>query len=59
MDLNPIEVQKHLEGADYPADAESLASVAERNGAPGEIVDAIRGAGGRFDGPDDVMRKLR
>jgi hypothetical protein len=59
MDVNPIELQKHLKGADYPATREDLVSLAESNGAPAEIVDALRNAGrDRFDGPDDVTEAL-
>ncbi len=60
MKLNPIEVQKHLKGVDYPADRDDLAATAERNGAPAEIVDALRGMGEEeFSGPDRVMAGLQ
>jgi hypothetical protein len=58
VDVNPIEVQKHLKGVEYPTDGESLASAAESNGAPKEIVDRLRGIGGQVSGPDDVMKRL-
>jgi hypothetical protein len=58
MDVNPIEVQKHLKGASYPTDAEDLARTAEGNGAPQEIVERIRSTGGEFSGPDEVMERL-
>jgi hypothetical protein len=59
MDVNPIEVQKHLSGVDYPASKDELVAKAESNGAPHEIVEALQGAGAeRFDGPDDVMEAL-
>lgn len=32
--LGPSEVQQYLEGVDYPADKETVASTAESNGAP-------------------------
>ena len=34
--------QKHLKGADYPASGEELASLAERNNAPDELVEQLR-----------------
>jgi len=55
MDVNPIELQKHLKGADYPASKDDLVATARGNGAPDEIVEALRNASGdRFDGPDQV-----
>jgi hypothetical protein len=59
MKVNPIEVQKHLKGMNYPADKETLVQTAERNGAGGELLDQLRGLGqDEFSGPDDVMRAL-
>jgi hypothetical protein len=58
MDVNPIEVQKYLKGVDYPTDAKTLASTAEDNGAPKEIVEELRGLAGEVSGPDQVMKKL-
>lgn len=57
--LGPSEVQKYLEGVDYPADKETVASTAESNGAPQELVDQIHGLGGdQFSGVDDVVSAL-
>jgi len=59
MDVNPIELQKHLKGADYPASKEDLIDLAERNGAPDEIVEALQATDSeQFDGPDDVQAAL-
>jgi Protein of unknown function (DUF2795) len=59
MDVNPIELQKHLKGADYPASKDDLVSLAEDNGAPSEIVDALRSASAsEFSGPDQVQKAL-
>ena len=59
MKVNPIEVQKHLKGMNYPADKETLVQTAEQNGASGELLDQLRGLGqDEFSGPDDVMRAL-
>lgn len=59
MDVNPIELQKHLKGVDYPASKEDLVRAAESNGAPQEIVDALRSAPqDSFDGPSGVQKAL-
>jgi len=53
------DVQKALKGADYPASREDLVSLAERNGADAEVVDALRDAdAGSFDSPADVMKAV-
>lgn len=60
MDFNPIEVQKHLKGVNYPASKEDLASTAESNGAPKELVDQLRNMDrDEFSGPDDVQEALK
>ena len=59
MDLDPIEVQRHLGGASYPATGDELARLAEDDGAPDDIVEALRGIGAdEVSGPDDAMRRL-
>ena len=59
MDVNPIEVQKHLSGVDYPAAKDDVIATAESNGASQEIIDALQRADAdQFDGPDDVMAAL-
>ena len=59
MDVNPIELQKHLKGVDYPASRDDLVSTAESNGAPQEILDAIRNSGkDSFDGPSAVQQAV-
>jgi hypothetical protein len=59
MDVNPIELQKHLKGVDYPASKDDLVSAAESNGAPEEVVNALRSAGqDSFDGPTAVQSAL-
>ena len=61
MEFDPIEVQKHLKGADYPASGEELASTAEsNNNAPKELVEKLRSFGEEtFSGPDKVMAALK
>jgi hypothetical protein len=59
MDVNPIEVQKHLRGIDYPASKDELISTAESNDAPQEIIEALQQLDrAEFDGPDDVQEAL-
>jgi hypothetical protein len=59
MDINPIEVQTHLKGVDYPASKDEVISTAEANDAPQEIVEALQQMDGtEFEGPDDVMAAL-
>ena len=59
MDVNPIEVQKHLGGVDYPATKDEVIATAESNGAPQEIIEALQQTdAAQFDGPADVMAAL-
>jgi hypothetical protein len=56
---NPT-VVRYLRGVGFPADKEDVASAAEKNGAPRELVRRIRNAGReRFDGPDEVMQEAQ
>jgi hypothetical protein len=53
-------VQKYLQGVNWPADKEQVASQAESNGAPQGVLDKIKNpGGGQFDGPQDVIGKLQ
>ena len=59
MNVNPIEVQKHLAGVDYPAIGDELADTARRNGAKDDVVQAISELRDeQFDGPDTLMERL-
>lgn len=59
MDIDPIELQKHLKGARYPASREDLVALAEGNDAPEEVLDALRGMPSEeLSGPDDVMEAV-
>jgi uncharacterized protein DUF2795 len=51
VDFNPLDVQKHLKGVDYPASKEDLASTAEGNNAPGDLVEQLRNL------PDEEYRR--
>ncbi len=60
MEFNPVEVQKHLKGVNYPANGDELASTAESNDAPGDLVEQLRNHGDEeFSGPDQVMAALK
>lgn len=58
-ETNPVELQKALKGADYPADRKDLASRARENGADPGLVEKISDLSKKkFDGPDDVQREV-
>ena len=60
MDFNPDEATQYLEGVEYPASKEDLASAAQDNGAPEELVERL-GTLGRpsFSGPEEVVDELQ
>ena len=58
MGFDVTEVQKALKGADYPADGDDLADLADSNDASQEIVDALRGLG-EAESAADVMSQLK
>ena len=59
MDFDPDEATQYLEGVDYPASKDDLATAAEGNGAPDELVERLRTMGRPdFSGPDEVVAEL-
>ncbi len=59
VDFDPEEAKQYLEGVDYPASKEDLASVAEANGASDGLLERIRTLGRpTFSGPDEVVAEL-
>lgn len=58
MDIDPIEVEKALEGIEYPAEISELVRQAESNEAPEEVIEALQELAGSFDGPDEVQAAL-
>lgn len=57
--INPIELQKHLKGVDYPASKDDVIKAAEKNGADEEILQALRNMSkDSFDRPTDVTEAL-
>ncbi len=56
---NPIDVQRALKNADYPAEKPQLVERAKANGADKRLVKKIAGMpGDRFDGPNDVEKAI-
>ena len=57
--VNLDDAAQYLEGVDYPASKEDLASAAEGNGAPEELVERLSTMGRpTFSGPDEVVAEL-
>ena len=61
MDLgNLSNMQQYLQGINFPAQKEDVASGAESNGAPQDLVQQIRNAATeRFNSPEEVLRAVR
>ncbi|MFK4067056.1 DUF2795 domain-containing protein [Streptomyces sp. NPDC029674] len=58
-DISPIDLQKALKGADYPANRDDLVSLARDNGADDTLVDKLSSApADQFDGPNDVQKAV-
>ena len=53
-------MQDYLQGINFPANKEEVASKAESNGAPQDFVEQIRNAATeRFNGPEDVLQAVQ
>ncbi|MDP9440530.1 MAG: DUF2795 domain-containing protein, partial [Actinomycetota bacterium] len=51
------QLQQYLQGVNFPAQKEEVASTAESNGAPQNIVDGIRNAAqNQFNSQDEVLQ---
>ena len=58
--LDASTLQHYLKGTNFPAEKEEVASNAESNGAPQDMVTPIRNPDAqRCHGPEDVMQALR
>ena len=58
--LDTATLLEHLPGVRFPAEKEQVASTAERNNAPQELVEKIRNASReRFNGPDEVLQEVQ
>jgi hypothetical protein len=59
VDFDPDDATQYLEGVDFPASKEDLASAAEDNGAPEELVERLRTVGRpTFSDPNEVVAEL-
>ena len=60
MEFNPDDAPQYLKGVEYPATKEDLASAAESNGAPEELLGMI-GSVPRpeFSSQEEVVNELR
>ena len=59
MDFDPDDARQYLKAVDYPTSKEDLASAAEGNGAPEELVERLRTLGRpSFSGPEEVVAEL-
>ncbi|MEU0005667.1 DUF2795 domain-containing protein [Streptomyces sp. NPDC006314] len=57
--ITPPELQKALNGAEYPADSDQLRKVAEDNHAPKEITERISHLGKKeFQNPAEVSKAV-
>ena len=58
--LDASTLNQYLKGTNFPAEKEEVASNAEGNGAPQDLVTQIRNAGvERFNSPEEVMQALQ
>ncbi|PPH76589.1 hypothetical protein C5C90_04960 [Rathayibacter sp. AY1D4] len=52
---NPIQIQKYLSGIDYPASKDTIVETAEKEGADGDVLGALRAIpDGDYEKPTDV-----
>ena len=61
MDLGSMgNMQQYLQGINFPANKEEVASQAEGNAAPQDFVDQIRNAATeRFNSPEEVLQTVQ
>ena len=53
-------LQRYLKGTNFPVQKEEVASNAESNGAPQDLVAQVRNANTeRFESPEEVMQALQ
>jgi hypothetical protein len=57
----PAQVDKYLQGIEFPARKEELVGKLERNGVPGPVVGQLRKRlpEGEYNGPQDVLKALQ
>ena len=58
--LDSATLLQYLPGVRFPAEKEQIASTAEGNGAPQELVQQIRNSSrDRFNAPDEILNEIR
>ncbi len=58
--LDTATLLQYLPGVRFPAEKEQIASTAEGNGAPQELVQQIRNSSrDRFNGPDEILNEIQ
>ena len=58
--LDVSQLQQYLQGVNFPAQKEEVASNAEGNGAPQNVVDGIRNAAqDKFNSQDEVLQAVK
>jgi hypothetical protein len=58
--LDTATLLRYLPGVNFPAEKDQVASTAEKNDAPQELVEKIRGADTqRFNTPDEVLQVVQ
>lgn len=56
---NPVDLQKHLAGVEYPADRDTLVQTAQENGADTPLVEQLELIPLKeYSGPDEVSEAL-
>ncbi|MET9514422.1 DUF2795 domain-containing protein [Streptomyces sp. NPDC002994] len=59
MNVNPIEMQKSLNGVSYPASKKQIMEKAEKNGAGPEIKEALKGLPEKeYDTPAAISKEV-
>lgn len=57
--MNPIQLQKHLSGIDYPAGKQDLIDTAREQGADEEVLSTLERLPDRqYDGPNSVSAEV-
>lgn len=57
--VNPIQLQKHLKGVDYPASKENLINHAKQNGADEDALSALEQLPDeKYETPTDVSKAV-
>ena len=58
--LGNLDIGQFLQGVNFPAQKEEVASNAESNGAPQNVVDGIRNAAqDKFNSQDEVLQAVK